>query len=55
MRLLALVFLTGCTAEAQSLPQRLEQQQPMVARAIDSTHRVVCYVFPNGNGDCEKF
>jgi hypothetical protein len=54
-RLVSLVLLAGCAdAPAQQLPERIAQPLP-VGRAIDSTHRVVCYVFPNGSGDCEKF
>jgi hypothetical protein len=52
----AVLALLGCTrSEAQDqLPQRVGPVVP-VARAIDSAHRNVCYVFPDGSGDCEKF
>ena len=50
------MLLAGCSrTEAQDqLPHRLSPVAPIV-RAADSTHRVVCYVFPNGSGDCVKF
>ena len=56
MRALLLLALLGC-AESQAqdqLPHRVGPVVP-VARAIDSAHRNVCYVFPDGSGDCEKF
>lgn len=58
-RIVALLLAggVGCTrSEAQTdrLPERMTPGFP-VGRAVDSTHRVVCYVFPNGSGDCQKF
>lgn len=57
-RLVSLALLAACAkSEAQdnqALPERLGPIVPII-RSVDSTYRNVCYVFPNGSGDCEKF
>lgn len=59
--LTVLLLASGCgsvKAQSDRVPERVPNpgaNVPIVGRAIDSTHRVVCYVFPNGSGDCEKF
>ena len=53
-----LAVLAGCAkSEAQDaarVPERIGPIVPII-RSVDSTYRNVCYVFPNGSGDCEKF
>lgn len=52
------LWLAARSEAQQSLPERVPNQGtivPILGPAVDSVHRVVCYVFPNGSGDCEKF